>query len=74
MEQIIDQCVVLTLSKQSPQQGPTDEMIPCNKGKSIVASMDAAPAITEVSVLAKKALPHPHWKQMPRSANNAIRG
>ena len=55
MEQIVDQRVALALSKQSSQQGPTDEMSPSNKRKSSVASTDVAPATMEAAAPAKEA-------------------
>jgi hypothetical protein len=50
MEQIIDEHVALTLSKQfSHQEGPTNEMSPVAKGKSSVASIEHAPTAMEVA-------------------------
>jgi hypothetical protein len=69
MEQIIDECVALALSKQSShQQGPTDEMIPSAKGKRNVASTEHAliaieAAATPAVEAANPGSPEhrPHW-------------
>jgi hypothetical protein len=69
MEQIIDECVALALSKQSShQQGSFDEMIPYAKGKSNIASTEHATTTTEAAAApaVEAATPaslqnRPHW-------------